>query len=224
MKLVRKGDRVSAFRSQDGSRYDFLGDATFEGLEEPFVQFGIATLSGAAGKIGESKTGFFTLSRSIGAPGVPAPTLPVPVLNAITPSEGMVGAEVVLEGKNLSSEDPAFPTVVMFNGVIASVVSKAPNKIVVQVPQGAATGTVTVRIGGMTVSSQSDFVVFPAYDLGDVNGDEAINVRDATLALQSLVGLRQLSPEGVAAADVNGNGKISVGDVIGILRKSLGLS
>lgn len=59
--------------------------------------------------------------------------------------------------------------------------------------------------------------------LGDINGDEGINVSDAILVLRGIVGLIALEPHAEAAADVNGDGVINVADAILILRYIVGL-
>lgn len=69
--------------------------------------------------------------------------------------------------------------------------------------------------------------------LGDVDGDGTISVRDAMTALRSVVFGGSISPEVLAAMDVApkpgtngrpyGDGKVTVADVIRILRRSVGL-
>ncbi len=61
----------------------------------------------------------------------------------------------------------------------------------------------------------------PIDSRGDVNGDEAVDLADAVVALQVTVGL---NPAGVnAAADVNGDGQIGIEEFIFILQKIAGL-
>ena len=58
---------------------------------------------------------------------------------------------------------------------------------------------------------------------GDVNGDGAVTIADAVLALQMAVQLVSPTPDQLFAADINGNGAVSVGDVVAILRAVLGI-
>jgi len=55
-------------------------------------------------------------------------------------------------------------------------------------------------------------------ELGDVNGDEKINARDAKLVLQYFNGKVELTDEQKAKADVNGDGKINARDAKLILQ------
>ena len=59
--------------------------------------------------------------------------------------------------------------------------------------------------------------------LGDVNGDEHINMLDATLIARSLVGLETLNAEQANRADVNGDGKTTIMDAVLIAKKFFGL-
>ncbi len=61
------------------------------------------------------------------------------------------------------------------------------------------------------------------YTIGDVNGDNTVDVGDAILVLKSIVGLINLDATQFAAADVNGDEKVDVGDAILILRYIVGL-
>jgi len=59
--------------------------------------------------------------------------------------------------------------------------------------------------------------------LGDVSGNGQITAYDASLVLQYVVGLIELSPEQQKAADVTGNGTISALDAALILQYTVGL-
>lgn len=67
-------------------------------------------------------------------------------------------------------------------------------------------------------------VVREARRRGDVNDDGVVTVEDARLALGAAAKKITLSTEDFAAADVDGNGVVSVADVVAILRLSVGLS
>ncbi|WP_338863274.1 beta strand repeat-containing protein [Myxococcus stipitatus] len=73
------------------------------------------------------------------------------------PNEGPPGGEVTLTGSGFSTT-PASNTV-RFNGVAAVVTAASEQRLVVTVPAGATTGTVSVEVGGVTATSHEDFVV-----------------------------------------------------------------
>lgn len=58
---------------------------------------------------------------------------------------------------------------------------------------------------------------------GDVNGDDKINVMDATMALNAALRLLKLTAEQFWAADLNDDGTISISEVTKILRAALNL-
>lgn len=58
---------------------------------------------------------------------------------------------------------------------------------------------------------------------GDVNGNGKVELLDVTLALQSVVGLRELDLEQRRASDLNGDEKVELLDVVFLLRKVIGL-
>jgi hypothetical protein len=58
---------------------------------------------------------------------------------------------------------------------------------------------------------------------GDLNGDGAVGVQDATLSLRIAVGLILPTGNQTVAGDVNGDGKLTVQDTTLILRKAVGL-
>ena len=75
----------------------------------------------------------------------------------VAPAAGAVGARVVIEGRGFSAV--AGNNQVAFNGTAATVVSATTTRLEVDVPAGAATGPLTVSVGGDTVTAGSDFQV-----------------------------------------------------------------
>ncbi len=61
----------------------------------------------------------------------------------------------------------------------------------------------------------------PLVVLGDVTGNGSIDIRDASLVMQKVIGVLSLNDEQAAAADVNGDGVIDVRDVVLIIRYTL---
>ena len=63
----------------------------------------------------------------------------------------------------------------------------------------------------------------PEYTLGDINDDGFIDVGDASLALQSAVGITTLTDVQKLAAEVNGDGFIDVGDASLMKQHAVGI-
>ena len=63
----------------------------------------------------------------------------------------------------------------------------------------------------------------PEYMIGDVDGDKAIKLHDAQLALKAALNLIKLDDAQTKAADVDGNGKIELKDAQKILKVALNL-
>ena len=62
-----------------------------------------------------------------------------------------------------------------------------------------------------------------ALEPGDINGDGDVNVRDVTMVMQHVLGLRVLSGEQLEAADINNDGVVDIMDVTRIMQIVLGL-
>jgi len=73
------------------------------------------------------------------------------------PKSGPVGASVTISGSNFST-DPAQDTV-KFNGTTASISSASATTLVVTVPAGATTGTLSITSPGGSVASADSFTV-----------------------------------------------------------------
>ena len=58
---------------------------------------------------------------------------------------------------------------------------------------------------------------------GDINGDGAVDVRDALLTLRSAVGLQVVGPRDVERVDFNGNGRVDVSDCLVVLQIAVGI-
>lgn len=101
---------------------------------------------------------------------------PPPSIGGFTPSNGIAGASITINGTNFSST--ASENIVSFNGTEASVISASNNQLVVTVPTGAVSGKISVRTHGVTITSASNFTVLfppvvtsfsPTYGLPGVN-------------------------------------------------------
>ena len=89
-----------------------------------------------------------------GTTPAPAP----PVVLSFSPSEGVVGTSVIITGENFS--DMPSENEVRFGGVMAAdPTSASTTSLVVLVPSGARTGSISVAVGGQTGTSSEDFTV-----------------------------------------------------------------
>ena len=81
-----------------------------------------------------------------------------PVVLSFSPSEGEVGISVTITGENFSAT--ALENEVKFGGVMAEdPTSASTTSLVVLVPSGAVTGSISVAVGGQTGTSSTDFTV-----------------------------------------------------------------
>ncbi|MDT7827129.1 IPT/TIG domain-containing protein [Pricia sp. S334] len=91
----------------------------------------------------------------------------VPTITAISPSSGPVGTEVKITGTNFSSTGS--DNEVTFNGAAATVNSGSTTQLVVDVPENATSGTVSVTVLGETVRGPSFTVITSDTSLCDQN-------------------------------------------------------
>ncbi|WP_431124825.1 IPT/TIG domain-containing protein [Flagellimonas flava] len=80
-------------------------------------------------------------------------------IESVEPMSGAIGEIVVIEGKGFG--DMMEENRVKFNGHTASIITASITRLVVTVPNGAESGPVTVKVGGKTAKSNTDFVVKP---------------------------------------------------------------
>ena len=81
----------------------------------------------------------------------------VPTISGISPSSGMVGTEVTIAGTNFRNTNDQ--NEVAFNGTAATVKSASTTQLVVDVPENATSGTVSVAVNGETVVGPSFTVI-----------------------------------------------------------------
>lgn len=85
----------------------------------------------------------------------PAPAL---VISSFTPGEGQPNeTTVTITGVSFSAT--ASENEVRFNGTIANVTNASATLLTMQVPAGATTGKISIKVGDQTVSSLTDFLV-----------------------------------------------------------------
>lgn len=76
---------------------------------------------------------------------------------SFSPGTGAPGTEVTITGTGFGAETS--DNAVAFNGTAASVLSATATQLVVEVPAGASTGTISVTVAGVTVTSDDVFTV-----------------------------------------------------------------
>ncbi len=76
----------------------------------------------------------------------------------------------------------------------------------------------------ISISTVAGFAAETAKIYGNIDGDNDISVKDATLILKSLVQLATIDDENKALADVDGDNELSVSDATCILKYLVGLS
>jgi hypothetical protein len=88
---------------------------------------------------------------------LPPPPPVLPAINSFSPLTGSAGTTVTISGKNFS---PTIANdVVSFNGTAATVTSATADQIIVTLPNDAATGKITVKVGSNTATSADNFTV-----------------------------------------------------------------
>lgn len=87
-----------------------------------------------------------------------------PEIKFINPPSDVVGAHVIIGGKGFDP-NPAKNTVTFFDNIAANVISATLTSIEVEVPFGAKSGKVSVKVNGASedASSPYDFLVIQAY-------------------------------------------------------------
>lgn len=111
-----------------------------------------------------------------------------------------------------SSSDPSVATVDE-NGIVTAI--------------QAGTAQITAQVGGITttciVAVEKDIFSGAVGLIGDVNGDEKINARDALLVLQHSAKLIQIEGNAFLLGDVDGSGTMDAKDALLILQKAAGI-
>ena len=97
--------------------------------------------------------GMFIVSCSSDDNGTTTPTPTKPTISGFTPSSGPVGTQVTINGTNFSAT--AASNTVKIGATTATVSAATATKLTISVPQGAATGAVSVAVGGQTVTGNT---------------------------------------------------------------------
>ncbi len=125
-----------------------------------------------AAQLGASSTYTLTLQGLRDRAGNPLPTFTsrfttggaAPVITGFSPSSGLPGTVVTITGDNFSQVQA-----VAFNGVQATFTVGSPTSLTATVPQGAATGPISVTTAGGTATSSVNFFVLTAPTIGGIS-------------------------------------------------------
>lgn len=134
-----------------------------------------------------------------------------PVLSDFTPKEGLAkdaattGTTVTLTGLNFTNPANFAPTV-KFNGVAATVTRYSPTEIETVVPEGAATGKITVFTPYGNVTSATDFTVIPVPKITGLSPDNGPPGTVVTITGTTFTGATAVTFGGVSV----GNGGFAV--------------
>src|SRR5260370_295017 len=85
-------------------------------------------------------------------------TVPPPSVTSISPTSGVPGTQVTINGVGFQATQPAFGSV-YFNGLVAAISSWSDTKIVATVPASVTTGPASVMVNG---ASSNQNIVFTA--------------------------------------------------------------
>jgi streptogramin lyase len=128
-----------------------------------------------------------TLNRIFDVPLVVEPTQQLaaqsvivsPSIHRFSPAQGRVGTLLTLTGQHFAP-DPASNRV-LFQGVVAPVLSATPTTLTVRVPPGALTTTIQLSTSDGTALSATSFTVFQVPTLVALSAEEGIPGRIITL-------------------------------------------
>ncbi len=136
-----------------------------------------------------------------------------PTISSISPLRGPIGCSVSITGTNLDGITLKFA-----NNILATVTTNTSTSVTATIPNGAITGHITIgKTNCVDVQTGASFTIGPTQ--GDLSGDCTVDLSDTVLALQILAGINSDSKTINANADVNGDGKIGLQEVIYILQK-----
>ena len=85
---------------------------------------------------------------------------PFPTITSVSTASGLVGTVVTITGANLL-DGGGQRRKVTFNGTPATITSDTSTSIQVDVPTGATSGRLLVKVNGVTLIGLADFTVTP---------------------------------------------------------------
>ena len=139
---------------------------------------------------------------------------PYPAIATVSPGSGAVGTPVTITGSNLL--DGGNNATVTFNGIPAAIVSDTASQIQVNVPTGATSGRLLVRVNGVTLIGLGNFAVTTpphaaSYDVGPdyyATGEDFLHssfitaYQDASVRAQVLTQLQGIADRGATVVSM----------------------
>jgi FG-GAP-like repeat/FG-GAP repeat/IPT/TIG domain len=83
----------------------------------------------------------------------------IPSLEGFSPSDGAIGTQVVITGTEFSTV--LTNNIVKVNGTAATVTASTGSSLTITISVGATTGKITVDVAGQTLTSATNFSIFP---------------------------------------------------------------
>lgn len=109
----------------------------------------------------------FVLSACEGDPKINTYEYPEPTVTRVTPTTGYAYSQVAIEGSNFGNRKE--PITISFGGIVAdSILSVQNDRIIVVVPDKAASGKVSLKVWTHTIDSIADYTVIPTPELYNV--------------------------------------------------------
>lgn len=109
------------------------------------------------------RASFFKVSHSPRPTPTATPVSTQHTVTGFSPSKGKVGDVVTITGTNFSTDKSR--NEVRFKAALASVATASATQLQVKVPSGATDGTLSVKIGDLTISSATTFDVEEALSI-----------------------------------------------------------
>ncbi|HAE68333.1 MAG TPA: hypothetical protein DCG77_14245, partial [Sphingobacterium sp.] len=162
------------------------------------------------GGTGSGKVRVVVNDQSVEGPQFKDQTLGI---RSISPDNGLAGTSVTLLGTGFSTN--AAENRVYFNGVLAPVTGASENKLVIEAPQGVATGEVKVIVGGQDALAPQPFRRAGVMTFVGGLGSTVFGNNLAGMAIDAQGNLYVADPENKQVKKVSPTGSVSILQVDG---------
>ena len=162
------------------------------------------------GGTGSGKVRVVVNDQSVEGPQFKDQTLGI---RSISPDNGLAGTSVTLLGTGFSTN--AAENRVYFNGVLTPVTSASENKLVMEAPQGVATGEVKVIVGGQDALAPQPFRRAGVMTFVGGPGSTVFGNNLAGMAIDAQGNLYVADPENKQVKKVSPTGSVSILQVDG---------